>query len=67
MTNQTYNTARRLIQAGRCEREHMLACLDIFLMAARISPEQYTELILMLPDAPDPETEPAGSEISTTA
>ena len=60
MTNQTYNTARILIQAGRCEREYMLNCLDIFLMAGRIDPDQYTELLLMLPGEPvaDPEPEP---------
>ena len=62
MTNQTYNTARILIQAGRCEREYMLNCLVIFLMAGRITPEQYTELLLMLPGEPkpvaDPEPEP---------
>ncbi len=43
-----YNTLKRLIENGRYETESMKRKLDIYLLANRISEEEYTELITML-------------------
>lgn len=48
MKNPTYETAKLLIVRGRYEREHLLDCLDIFLLGKRISKEEYTQLISMI-------------------
>ena len=40
----TYKNCKKLIQNGRYEYEDMMMKLDVFLLADRITPEQYKEL-----------------------
>lgn len=41
----TYKNCKKLIEAGRFEREDMLMKLDIFLLNNRISQGEYEELV----------------------
>lgn len=44
----TYARIKKLIEKGAYEKEDMLNKLDVFLMANRITEEQYQELIGMM-------------------
>ena len=44
----TYARLKKLITKGAYEKEDMLKKLDVFLMANRITEEQYQELIGMM-------------------
>ena len=41
----TYTLCQRIISNGNYVKEDMLAKLDVFLLANRITQEQYTELV----------------------
>lgn len=41
----TYKNCKTLIEAGRYQHEDMLNKLDVFLLANRITEEQYKELV----------------------
>ena len=43
----TYERCKKLIQTGNYEQEDMLKKLDVFLLADRITTEQYNELVSM--------------------
>lgn len=42
--NMTYQNCKKLIMAGRYEKEDMMVKLDVFLLNNRISQEEYKEL-----------------------
>lgn len=44
----TYKLMKRIIQKGGYDREATLQKLDVFLMADRITPEEYQELVEMM-------------------
>lgn len=44
----TYARIKKLIQNGAYEKEDMLRKLDVFLLANRITNEQYQELVDMM-------------------
>lgn len=44
----TYERCKKIIQNGRYEQEDMLKKLDVFLLADRITTEQYNELVSMM-------------------
>lgn len=44
----TYERCKKLIQNGSYEQEDMLKKLDVFLLADRITAEQYNELVSMM-------------------
>lgn len=44
----TYERCKKLIQIGNYEQENMLKKLDVFLLADRITTEQYNELVGMM-------------------
>ena len=44
----TYERCKKLIQTGKYEQEDMLKKLDVFLLADRITTEQYNELAGMM-------------------
>lgn len=44
----TYERCKKLIQNGSYEQEDMLKKLDVFLLADRITTEQYNELAGMM-------------------
>lgn len=44
----TFTRLKMLIMNGTYNREDMLGKMDVFLMAGRISNEQYTELLKMM-------------------
>ena len=44
----TYERCKKLIQNGSYEQEDMLKKLDVFLLADRITTEQYNELVSMM-------------------
>lgn len=46
--NATYNNLKKLILMGKKSKEDILEMMDVFLMADRISAEQYAELFAML-------------------
>lgn len=46
--NMTYKLMKRIIQKGGYDREATLQKLDVFLMADRITPEEYQELVEMM-------------------
>lgn len=46
--NMTYKLMKRIIQKGGYDREATLLKLDVFLMADRITPEEYQELVEMM-------------------
>ena len=41
----TYARLKKLIENGAYDRESMLSKLDVFLLATRITDEQYQELV----------------------
>lgn len=41
----TYARLKKLIETGAYDKESMLSKLDVFLMANRITEEQYQELV----------------------
>lgn len=46
--NMTYNLMKRLIAKGGYDKESTLAKLDVFLIADRITPEEYQELVELM-------------------
>lgn len=44
----TYNYCKKIIAGGKYDKEEMMDKLDIFLLAGRISDEQYKELVGLL-------------------
>ncbi len=44
----TYARLKKLIENGSYDRESMLSKLDVFLLASRITEEQYQELVGMI-------------------
>lgn len=44
----TFARLKKLIMNGTYDRENMLNKMDVFLMAGRITNEQYTELLGMM-------------------
>lgn len=44
----TFARLKKLITSGTYDREDMLNKMDVFLMAGRITNEQYTELLGMM-------------------
>ena len=44
----TYNYCKNIIASGNYDNESMLDKLDVFLLAERITDEQYNELIGMI-------------------
>ena len=46
--NMTYKLMKRIIEKGGYDRKSTLLKLDVFLMADRITPEEYQELVEMM-------------------
>ena len=46
--NMTYRLMKRIIEKGCCDYESTMEKLDVFLMADRITPEQYQELVELM-------------------
>lgn len=44
----TYGYCKKIIMSGRYEKEEMMDRLDVFLLAGRITDEQYKELVTMM-------------------
>lgn len=44
----TYARLKKLIQTGAYDKESMMSKLDVFLMANRITEEQYNELVSLM-------------------
>lgn len=44
----TYARLKKLIQTGAYDKESMMNKLDVFLMANRITEEQYNELVSLM-------------------
>ena len=44
----TYARLKKLIEDGAYDKERMLSKLDVFLLASRITEEQYQELVGMI-------------------
>lgn len=44
----TYRNCKKLIEAGRYEKEDMMNKLDVFLLGDRISQSEYEELVNMI-------------------
>lgn len=44
----TYNLMKRIITKGGYDKESTLQKLDVFLMADRITPEEYQELVELM-------------------
>ena len=44
----TYNYCKKIIAGGKYDKEEMMDKLDVFLLAGRISDEQYKELVGLL-------------------
>lgn len=44
----TYKLMKRIIEKGGYDRENTLLKLDVFLMADRITPEEYQELVELM-------------------
>lgn len=44
----TYTRIKKIIQSGRYNREDMLGKLDVFLLAGRITIQEYDELAEMM-------------------
>lgn len=44
----TYRLMKRIIEKGGYDREATLLKLDVFLMADRITPEEYQELVELM-------------------
>lgn len=44
----TYHNCKKLIEAGRYEKEDMLNKLDVFLLNNRITKAQYKELVELI-------------------
>lgn len=49
----TYKLMKRIITKGGCDREATLLKLDVFLMADRITAEEYQELVELMGGADD--------------
>lgn len=47
-TMMTYRLMKRIIEKGGYDRESTLLKLDVFLMADRITPEEYQELVELM-------------------
>ena len=48
----TYRNCKKLIEAGRYEKEDMLNKLDVFLLGDRITRMQYEELVELMDSFP---------------
>lgn len=46
----TYRNCKKLIEAGRYEKEDMLNKLDVFLLGDRITQAEYEELVKIIND-----------------
>jgi hypothetical protein len=46
--NMTYKLLKRIIQRGNYDKESMMQKLDVFLLADRITTEEYQELVEMI-------------------
>jgi len=44
----TYGYCKKIITSGRYEKEEMMDRLDVFLLAGRITDEQYKKLVAMM-------------------
>ncbi|MEA5085591.1 MAG: hypothetical protein VB018_15835 [Lachnospiraceae bacterium] len=44
----TYTRVKKLIENGIYAKEDMMNKLDVFLMASRITEEQYTQLVALM-------------------
>lgn len=44
----TYGYCKKIITSGRYEKDFMMDRLDVFLLAGRITNEQYKELVAMM-------------------
>lgn len=44
----TYRNCKKLIEAGRYEREDLLSKLDVFLLNNRLTETEYNELVQMI-------------------
>lgn len=44
----TYNYCKKIIAGGKYNKEEMMDKLDVFLLAGRITDEQYKELVGMM-------------------
>lgn len=44
----TYSRLKKLIENGNYEKESMMSKLDVFLLANRITSEQYNELVNLM-------------------
>lgn len=51
--NMTYKLMKRIIEKGGFDRESTLLKLDVFLMADRITPEEYQELVELMGEVND--------------
>lgn len=51
----TYRNCKKLIEAGRYEYSDMMNKLDVFLLADRITQEQYEELVKLMDERKDKE------------
>ena len=51
----TYRNCKKLIEAGRYEKEDMLNKLDVFLLGDRITRAQYEELVELMNSFPSQE------------
>lgn len=45
----TFERLKTLIRNGKYEKDDMLKKLDVFLLADRITAEQYNELVALMP------------------
>lgn len=48
METLTYRNCKKLILAGRYEKEDMINKLDVFLLGNRITQSEYEELVFMI-------------------
>lgn len=46
--NKTYGLCKKLIAAGNYDKADLLDKLDVFLLAGRITDEQYKELVALI-------------------
>lgn len=48
VSTMTYKLMKRIIEKGGYDRENTMMKLDVFLMADRITPEEYQELVELM-------------------
>ena len=59
MTSLAYRACSALIKAGRYTRDDMMDKLDLYLAMDRITPDEYQELVGMMPEETATPTETA--------